>query len=121
MEENHASTNFWEALDEIVINSLVIIDRPKGSAHPKFPEFVYPVDYGYLEGTSSVDGGGIDVWKGTGTNGFDAILCVVDGIKKDTEIKLLFNCTPKEKRMVLKCQNEKMMKAIIINRNTTLL
>ena len=40
---------FWNALDELVKNSEIIIDRPKGTAHPKFPDFIYKVDYGYLK------------------------------------------------------------------------
>jgi inorganic pyrophosphatase len=120
MTIKYNNLRFWEALDEIVTSSSIVIDRPKGSAHPRFPEFIYPVDYGFLEGTSSMDGGGIDVWKGTGTNGFDAVLCVVDGVKKDSEIKLLLNCTPEEKEKVLECQNTKMMKAIMITRDGAL-
>jgi len=68
MTENYINSHFWDALEEIVTSSSVVIDRPKGSAHPKFPEFIYPVDYGFLKGTTSMDGGGIDVWKGTGNN-----------------------------------------------------
>lgn len=56
---------FWDALDELVKNSDIVIDRPKGTAHPRFPDFVYKVDYGYLKETTSMDGGGIDVWVGT--------------------------------------------------------
>ena len=37
----------------------------KGTTHPKFPNFVYQVDYGYLKDTSSMDGAGIDVWVGS--------------------------------------------------------
>lgn len=28
--------DFWDALDELVSNSEIVIDRPKGSAHPRF-------------------------------------------------------------------------------------
>ena len=56
---------FWAALDRLVGESEIVIDRPKGTAHPKFPDFIYKVDYGYLKNTSSMDGGGIDVWVGT--------------------------------------------------------
>lgn len=59
------NNDFWKALDELVGQSKIVIDRPKGSVHPKFPDFVYKVDYGYLENTSSMDGEGIDVWVGT--------------------------------------------------------
>ena len=58
--------DFWKALDELVNNSELIIDRPKGTAHPKYPNFIYKVDYGYLKDTSSTDGAGIDVWVGSG-------------------------------------------------------
>lgn len=57
---------FWNALDKLVENADIVIDRPKGTTHPRFPDFVYQVDYGYLKETTSMDGGGIDVWVGTG-------------------------------------------------------
>lgn len=57
--------DFWIALDNLVKQSKIVIDRPRGTAHPKYPDFIYKVDYGYLENTSSMDGGGIDVWVGT--------------------------------------------------------
>lgn len=41
--------DFWNALDELVNASEIVIDRPKGSAHPKFPNFIYRVDYGSYE------------------------------------------------------------------------
>lgn len=52
-------------MDNLVKQSKIVIDRPRGTAHPKYPNFIYKVDYGYLENTSSMDGGGIDVWVGT--------------------------------------------------------
>ena len=110
------NSGFWISLEKIIKNSSIIIDRPKGTAHPRYSSFIYPEDYGYLEGTTSMDGGGIDVWKGTGINGFDSILCVVDGIKKDSEIKILIDCTEKEKQEVLKCQNFGKMNAILISK-----
>ena len=52
---------FWQNLQDLVNRSKIIIDRPKGSCHPKFPEAPpYPLDYGFLEGTTSMDGQGID-------------------------------------------------------------
>ena len=46
--------DFWSALDSLVSNSTIIIDRPKGSIHPKYTDFIYEVDYGYLSDTSSL-------------------------------------------------------------------
>jgi inorganic pyrophosphatase len=40
----------------------VTIDRPLGSIHPKNPDIVYPLNYGYIEGTVSGDGAPIDAY-----------------------------------------------------------
>ena len=32
---------FWAALDRLVGESEIVIDRPKGTAHPMFPDFIY--------------------------------------------------------------------------------
>ena len=34
----------------------VKIDRPLGSAHPEYPDMIYPVNYGYVEGIIAPDG-----------------------------------------------------------------
>ena len=109
---------FWGALDELAANARLVIDRPKNSAHPRYPQFIYPLDYGYLDGTSSMDGGGIDVWRGSlDTLYIDAVMVIVDKVKKDSEIKLLMGCTEDEKELVYAVHNEKpMMKGILIRR-----
>ena len=110
--------NFWTAIDKLVSESEIVIDRPKGTCHPKYPEYIYPLDYGYLENTSAMDGGGIDVWKGSDGNNVDAIICTVDLLKKDSEIKILIGCKADEKQLVLDCHNEsEFMKGILIRRN----
>ena len=38
----------------------VEIDRPKDSAHPKYPDFIYPINYGYVPNTISGDGKELD-------------------------------------------------------------
>ena len=109
--------DFWNALDELVSNSEIVIDRPRGSAHPRFPNFIYKVDYGYLKDTASMDGAGIDVWVGSGEKKIDAIMCIVDLRKKDSEIKILVGCTEEEKLEVYKTHNEtQYMKGVLIRR-----
>lgn len=108
---------FWEALDDLVANSEIIIDRPKWTAHPKYPNFIYRVDYGYLKDTASMDGAGIDVWLGSGDKKIDAIMCIVDLMKKDSEIKILMGCTEEEKAIVYETHNEtQFMKGVLIRR-----
>ena len=109
--------DFWNALDELVSNSEIVIDRPRGSAHPRFPNFIYKVDYGYLKDTASMDGAGIDVWVGSGEKKIDAIMCIVDLMKRDSEIKILVGCTEEEKLEVYKTHNETLyMKGVLIRR-----
>ncbi len=109
---------FWDAIDQLLQSSEVIIDRPRGSCHPRYPHCVYPLDYGYLKGTSSMDGSGIDLWRGSADiQKVDAIICTVDLVKRDSEIKLLLGCTDEEKSAVLEFHNDsEYMKDILISR-----
>ncbi len=110
-------TSFWSRLDELIAGSEIVIDRPKGKPHPKFPSRIFPLDYGYLKGTTTVDGGGIDLWLGTAKHRkLTAIGCTVDIMKKDAEIKLLIGCTDEEIKIIEKFHNGKYMSAIIIPR-----
>jgi inorganic pyrophosphatase len=108
---------FWDALDELVRTSRLCIDRPRGTAHPRFPDFIYPLDYGYLEGTSAADGGGIDVWVGS-LPGRDVtgILFTVDRMKRDAEMKILIGCTPEELQVALRAQDDGPMSAVLMKR-----
>ena len=108
---------FWRALDELIRTSEIVIDRPRGSAHPRYPEMIYPVDYGYLKDSASMDEQGIDVWRGTGEQGIDAIICTVDLLKRDSEIKLLIGCMEEEKQLIYELHNDsEYMKGVLIRR-----
>jgi inorganic pyrophosphatase len=111
------SEEFWDILAELVADSQIIYDRLKGSTHPRYPEQIYPVDYGYLQGTGAIDGGGVDIWVGTsGKKTITGVLCTVDLIKKDTELKILFDCTQEEITSILKFVNTKKMRAIYLEK-----
>lgn len=87
-------TLFWQGMGDLIVASQIIIDRPKGDRHPRYPDYIYPLDYGYLENTTASDGDGIDVWMGSlSSKTFTGILCTFDTIKRDAEIKLLIGCT----------------------------
>ena len=110
--------SFWEVIDALVSSGKIVVDRPKGSVHPRFPNIKYEVDYGYIENTSSMDGGGIDVWLGSlADKQVNAIICTVDLMKKDSEIKLLIGCTEEEINTVYEFHNDsEFMKGILIKR-----
>ena len=116
MKENNI--DFWEAIDTLVSSADIVIDRPKGSTHPRFSEVIYEVDYGYLENTVSMDGGGLDVWRGTlPENSVNAIICTVDLMKRDSEMKLLVGCTEEEIKLIYDFHNDsEYMKGILIRR-----
>ena len=94
---NAKTNSFWELLDILVETSNIIIDRPNGTYHPNYPNYVYPFDYGYLDNTSSSDGACIDIWIGTSNiKMVVAIIISVDLKKRDAEMKLLYACTKSE-------------------------
>jgi inorganic pyrophosphatase len=110
-----SSNKFWTALEELIATSQVVIDRPKGSRHPKVPEAIYPIDYGYLEGTAAADGEGIDVWVGSmRPSNVTGIVCTIDQKKRDAEIKLLLGCTREEAMEILTFLNLGNMSAVLL-------
>lgn len=109
---------FWRLYDKMVCDHKIIIDRPKGSIHPQYPDWLYPLDYGYLQGTLSMDNGGIDIWIGTSLeNKIVGCIITVDSIKNDSEVKLLYSCTDDEIAKVLEVHNRSpYMKGLLIRR-----
>ena len=85
---------FWDEMASLIVSRPIVIDQPQGSVHPRNPDLIYPLNYGYLEGTLAADGDGIDVWIGSqGKNALSGILCTYDTLERDAEIKLLLGCT----------------------------
>jgi inorganic pyrophosphatase len=103
----NAAGSFWTYLDMLLQSAELVIDRPRGSSHPRYPSLVYPLDYGYLKGTSGGDGNELDVWRGTSTEAkLDAVVCTVDLLKRDVEVKLLVGCTEEEKTTICDFHND---------------
>ncbi len=118
MAREDMANQFWEAAEKLVATSEIKIDRPKGSTHPTFPSIVYPLSYGYLEGTGAVDGAGVDVWVGDEPGKrVVGILTTVDLFKRDSEIKLLLGCTEEDIQLALNASNTGSQSAMLIRRN----
>lgn len=108
---------FWQTLDALIASSAIIIDRPQGTPHPRFPAWIYPLDYGYLDGTTAADGDGVDVWIGSlPERDLVAVVCSVDPDKRDVELKLLLGCTPEEQQTILDWHNSGIMAGLLIPR-----
>jgi inorganic pyrophosphatase len=75
----------------------------------------YPLDYGYLEGTTGGDGDGIDIWGGSGDRSrISGIVCTVDLKKNDAEIKVLLGCSDAEMQTILDFHNSGPQAAMLI-------
>lgn len=99
----NSDSSFWYEMAQLATTNSIVIDRPKGSTHPRYPDVIYPLDYGYLEDTSASDGDGIDAWLGSSTSTdqtLTGILCTFDTLKRDAEIKLLIGCTEEDLRVI---------------------
>jgi len=108
---------FWELADQLVATHAIVIDRPRGSAHPRMPDIIYPLDYGYLAGTTAADGGGIDVWRGSlDAARVTAAIVTIDTFKRDAELKLLVGCTIDEAGLALRTHEQPRQAALLIRR-----
>jgi len=67
-----------------------------------------------------MDGGGIDVWVGSDpSRAVVAVICAVDLMKRDSEMKILLGCTPEETEKVdLFLNAGDLMKGLLIRRQT---
>ena len=100
--------SFWQSMTQLLHANSLMIDRPRGSTHPRYPQVIYPLNYGYLENTKSSDGGGIDVWVSSLNTLTDeekrktltGILCTFDTLKRDAEIKLLVECSAEDIQII---------------------
>lgn len=86
---NQSRDNISSMLGKIVD---IKVDRPLGSVHPKHPNIIYPVNYGYIPGTQSGDGEEIDVYLLGVKEPVEAYTCKIIGIvyrENDVEDKLI--------------------------------
>jgi len=108
---------FWEYLQRLVDSSEIVFDRPKGTTHHRFPNDPYPADYGFLKGTTSLDCGGVDIWVGSlGKKKVVGVLCTVDLLKRDTELKIVYDCTNDEIQSIVNFINYHQMRALFMER-----
>lgn len=109
---------FWDCLDHMVADNELVIDHPKGSQHPRDPSLSYPLDYGYLEGTRTVDGDEINLWRGSlPEQDLDSVVITVDVKRPGAEIELLLGCNDQEKLTILRFLNAKSMRATLVPRS----
>lgn len=108
---------FWQKIDTLVLSSDFVLTQDVDSEHSRYPNLVYPVQYGYLKNDESSDFK-ISVYRGTKVNKkVDAIAICVDILKKDFGIKLLLGCNEKEEEEILEFLNQTdFQKSVLIRR-----
>ena len=95
---------FWQKIDTLFFSSQIVINRQKKSAHPQYPNLIYPVDYGYLKDIETADKSRINVFVGSlgkKNHSIEYLVIAADILNKDIEIKILHNCSEKEIREIL--------------------
>jgi inorganic pyrophosphatase len=107
--------SFWDALQEFVDQHEIVIDRPGGSSHPRYPDYIYPHDYGYFQGTHASDGSGIDVWLGSlKQRRVSGVILTVDRAKMDLEVKVLLGCSKADSDKILQTHCQGSQSGILI-------
>lgn len=103
--ENNAL--FWQKLDTLYYSSDPTIVRRQGERHPEYYNLIYPVDYGYLMEVDHTTHK-LSYFRGSrvGPTQIGAIVVIADILQKETEIKLLINCTEEEQERVLVFLNQ---------------
>jgi inorganic pyrophosphatase len=113
----HTTDKFWAFADELLSRSNICIDRPLGSAHPRYPQFIYPLDYGYLQDSLSTDEVEVDIWVGSKQIlDINGVVCTIDLTARDVEIKFLVGCTQEEIDVILEVQNQGTQAAFFIKK-----
>ncbi len=86
----------WAGWERLIKRNGLTIDRPRGTAHPSYPEIIYPMDYGYVNGTTATDAREVDAFAGTAGTSLVGLILTADHRKGDCEAKLLVGCTARE-------------------------
>ena len=88
------SRTFWTDVDSLVASSTVVIDRARGSGHPRSPEHILPARLRLSRGNRVGRWAGYRrvAWGFRRSSG-DGVLSTIDLLKRDIEIKLLLGCS----------------------------
>lgn len=84
----------WADYDALVEARGIVVERAKGTAHPDYNDWIYPLDYGHIPGTRSLDGDELDVFIGSSSGGAVGLLIVRHDGRQDP--KLLWNMNDEE-------------------------
>jgi inorganic pyrophosphatase len=81
----------WSRWEQLIDERGIVIDRPRGGAHPLYPDMIYPCDYGHVPGTSAADGEDVDVFVGPVPAGLVGLIALTHQPSGVSEPKLLMD------------------------------
>ena len=115
MKEFENNAYFWQKVDSAYMSGDYKTVYKKGSVHPKYPELIFPCDYGHI---NSGDGdSSLKVFKGTKGKKADAVVVCANLLQKDLTAIVLVGLSEQEQEDVLKFLNSnEFQKSIIIRR-----
>jgi ribosomal-protein-serine acetyltransferase len=107
LKKEDYKNNFWNNLEKIFKKSKIVIDYKKGAIFNNCENTSYPVNFGHLENDWDNDEQ-LDILIGSDKKikNIDAILCTMDITNKMSDIKILYQCTEKEKKKLFEIYNK---------------
>lgn len=118
--ENNAF--FWQKLDTLLMSNEIKIKHRKGERHPQFHGIVYPIDFGFLEGTNGANNSEIGIYVGSKPSTLvQAMVVGCDILSKTVEVVLVVGCSDEEIEIIAKFLNSmEFQKALLIRRGSAL-
>ena len=81
----------WRRWERLINDRGIVIDRPRGQPHPRYPDMIYRCDYGHVPGTTAGDGEELDVFVGAEHGGLVGLINLTHQPSGISEPKLLVN------------------------------
>ena len=117
MKEFENNAYFWQKVDAVYMSGDYKTLYTKGMVHPKYPELIFPCDYGHIyNGDIS-----LKVFKGTNGKKVQSIVVCMNVLGKDLHNIVLVGLNEQEEEDVLKFLNfNENQKSIIVRRGNNI-
>jgi inorganic pyrophosphatase len=93
LDAGRMDAHAWRLLERLIAERGIVIDRPRGEGHPRYPDMIYPYDYGHIPGTAAADGHEVDTFVGRAQLGLVGLIALVHEPSGIADPKLLLNLT----------------------------
>lgn len=116
MKELENNAYFWQKVDATYLSGDYKTIYKKGTVHPKYPELIFPCDYGHINNGDI----SLKVFKGKEKKVQSIVVCM-NVLGKDLTNIVLVGLTEQEEEEVLKFLNaNENQKAIIVRRGNSI-